>query len=90
MRIVAGRASGLVIDYVLAMEFETLIREDAFAAVTLVAQRVSRRSFRSKIRQRQLPFQQWNERRSVRAVRTGSARAGSLVIIVAVRAVHQA
>src|SRR5262245_40963187 len=90
MGIVAGRARGLVVHDVLAMKFETLIREDALATMTLVTQRIRRGSFRAEIRQRQLPFQERNVRRTVRAVRAASAGLRSLVVVVAVRAIHQA
>ena len=52
----ASRAGGLVVHDVLAVECETLIRQNAHAVMTFVAKRILLRTFRLKILRAQIAF----------------------------------
>lgn len=58
MRIVARRASRLVVHDVRAVEFKTLIGQNTRAVVAFVAQRVLLRTFGLKILRAQIAFEQ--------------------------------
>jgi len=82
MGIVAGRASGLLVNdvetvpAVLAQAVggpETLIAEDALAAVTLVAKRIAAGILGTLIGDQKLSFKDWRESRTVRTVGAGAA-----------------
>ncbi len=86
VRIVAGRAGGLVVHDVLAVKRETLVRQNARAVVAFVAERVLRRTFHLKILRAQIAFEQRRKNRAVWTVRTGAASGGTRVAVVTIRA----
>lgn len=92
MRIMASRASCLLVDDMQAMELKAvrLIAQDRRPAVALVAQRVVGRAFRNIIVRHQLPFQQRREPRSMWTVRARATRARPRVAVVAIGTINHA
>ena len=89
MRVVAGGAGGLVVDDVFPVKFEALIRKNALATVAFVTQRIARRRLCAEISQDELAFQQGRIRGSMGAVRAASTGARTLVVVMAIGAVHE-
>jgi len=97
--IVAGGAGGLLVHDMKPMAailieavggFETVIGEDAVAAVAFVTERVIGDVLGVIVRENQLAFEQGCVGGPVRTFRAGAARAGALVVVVAVGAIHPA
>src|SRR5207249_2214009 len=99
MRIMTGRAGGFSVHDVEAVAPilavavngpETLISQDAVTAVAFVTERIIAGVLGIVVGQKKLTFQDRRKRRTVRAVRAAASGFGSLVVVVAVGAVHQA
>lgn len=97
VRIVASRASGLLIDNVVAMttvlseligSAEALIAKNTASIMALIAKRVTADAFDRAIRQRQLTFKNGCVNRAMRSIRPGAARLCPLVIVMAIGAIN--
>src|SRR5262249_40236484 len=99
MRIVAGRASRLLIDDMKSMapilspridRAKALIPQNAASIVALITERVTADTFERAVRQEKLAFKNRRVNRTVRPIRTSAAGFRPLIIVVAIRAVNAA